>query len=539
MASSNYRIALRIGLERRRRLLALFTLLGCFLLSPNAHANPAQDGASAPKSGDDSNPADDKGQSAEVTAGRVSVYQLLELLEIMSETNVVVPADLRPFAEAGQFDFLSPQPLTLELIREVLRVNGFQLIRKEPPRGSGLPAVLRLQIDPKRQIQSSLLIHPIATRVEDLVLANPGTIATAIISLDHAPASSVVAILKDLFQADAKTGAALFKLVAEGSDQRMIARGPIRLLRHVFEVAAVIDQPKARPDSNLIVRELRYADVLDTVELLRQAIEAQARPNEPLATSFIPDPRTRKILIRSTNPDQLELVLGLIEELDIRPNPLYSGTHIYQVKYHKASDLHAIVVQLLAGTDLEERFRLVPHDASNTIIIRGRAEGRIEVLNFLIQEDVPESGQRPEQDLRYEVKSVSLRHVSASLLANVLSEHLRELSLEGGEVLTRVVSVPSRNMLIFRSPRRDRLRYLENFARAFDQEQFRVLATEEIFLWKSRRPAAEIALELGRALEEAEIAAIFRLATEDRIALKVDRYRKSDLLEVLHRLDRK
>ena len=151
-----------------------------------------------------------------------------------------------------------------------------------------------------------------------------------------------------------------------------------------------------------------------------------------LVTRLIPDQRTNKIIVESYSERELEDVFMLIRELDIRYELRRLKTRIYQVRYLKAVEVADNISQLLgsssgagrSGTrDLSSRRSsrsgvrrmgqrstqrtststagagavpagqqgpalVVPHEATNSLLIQAEPEEYAEILNILNQIDI-------------------------------------------------------------------------------------------------------------------------------------------------------
>lgn len=493
-----------------------------------------------------------------ITAGSIDLRRFLQIVEQLADGTIILPSATGS-AEEVKFELLSPiAPFTFDVARAFLRANAYELVRTDAADGSGVVYELkRLAGNPARSPSSTDAVppyHPVITRASDLNALDSRWVVTFVATLEHLTTADVLPVVRDLFESTQDSELTF----VEGTPQSLVVRADVETIRHVEQVIDLIDQPTPSRDARLYVRELQHADAVETVETLRTALEARAArkvrrlSGEPgttptpstgppqVHTSLIPDARTQKILIHSSDPHELDLVLALIEELDLKSTRLLGDTHIYEAKYLKASSLYETVQQLIEGTPLAERYRLFPHDDSNSIIIRGASEGRLELLNYLIESDheaAAEAG--PPQARLYDARRFALTHVSSSIVANVLNDYLREVEATEGEVFTRVVSVPGRRMLVFRSPSRARIAELENLARAFDDPRFQLGIYDELILWKTKRPAAEVAVELEAEVEKTEFPVAFRLASAHRIAVRVDRELRPELAEILFRLDRK
>lgn len=312
---------------------------------------------------------------------RSAVIELKRFLQIVSEATgrtIIYPSTTADpnFGDDVKIEVLGEiNPLTLDVAEQILSANGYELWEESQPGG----------IRNYELRHSASRVNPPLTNKGEVISELPQSmefnrqIMTLVVALRHTESTVVVNTLREILDfSGAKSQTGVTKIVTVPDNQTLIIKGKVETLRYIKQLLTVIDVEIQGPEPLMEVRELYYADALDMVDILQQALDSAAQPGTGtptagqtptpagrrgrtartaglrgtpigVATSLIPDTRTQKILIQSTSPEEVQLVHVLIDELDTKVRNIRSKTHVYKVRYLKAEDLRDTVTQLIDG----------------------------------------------------------------------------------------------------------------------------------------------------------------------------------------------
>ena len=213
-------------------------------------------------------------------------------------------------------------------------------------------------------------VSPIYVADDEEAIKAPGEeLATLVLQLKFTTAQVVRTALQELLGiAGAGNASGSVKIVTVPENETMLIRAKMRVLEHIQRVVKYIDVEVTGPDQSLSIRELYYADAQSIVSIVTEALSefsptgTTGRRTTPTSgqganrgqasnrgfssgslagesTRLIPDDRTQKIIIQSTDPDELDLVHQLIDELDTKVRNRRNTIWIYKVNYLKAEEL--------------------------------------------------------------------------------------------------------------------------------------------------------------------------------------------------------
>lgn len=336
-------------------------------------------------SGDAASDADDRTANVEIpasgeVASQLNLKELLTVLEKMTGRMVLYPSTTADpnFDDNVNLEILGQvETLSFDLIKQMLEANGYDLWESELPDGT---LVLNMRHNASRTNTPLDPVSEIFKAEKKMPRDKDEQIVTLIVQLRYTDSGVVINTLRELLEfSGAKSQTGTLKIVNLPENQTLILKGKVRTLRHVKALLQYIDVEVQGPEAIMEVRELYYADALDMVDILQQALDSasqtsgatgqtpaatgratrgsrqrrttQTATQVGVSTSLIPDTRTQKILIQSTSPEEVQLVHVLIDELDSRVRNIRSKTHVYKVRYLKAEDLRDTVTQLIDGSD--------------------------------------------------------------------------------------------------------------------------------------------------------------------------------------------
>ena len=366
-----------------------------------------------------------------ITEGKIRVLSLLRFLQDHTDKMVQYPsaAQNTEFSEEVTIDVLGDvEPLTLPIVRALLETNGYNLYEQILEDGS---EVIQVRSAAARTQVRGPAVTPLREAGSDIPIENNQELATLILQLKHTDTSVVSQALRDLLEVQG-SGDSTFRMVNVTSSETLIIKAKQEVLDHVQQLVKYIDIEAVGPESILNIRELTYADANDLVSIIEEVLNSSGttpvRRTQPRAggrgntqnnasaalagegTQLIADSRTQKIIIQSTDDDEVELVHQLIDELDTRIRSFRRNTHTYRVKFLRADDLSEVLRNLIEGTSgslnntrnnrnrnqpqsgaqsqqQSTPTRIVPHPETNTLIIQAEPEEWNEISGILDEID--------------------------------------------------------------------------------------------------------------------------------------------------------
>ena len=410
----------------------------------------AQDGADAAPVDEAAAPTSDDGDEAEVYRMEEGSFPVLSLLRFIQRTtgkfvNYPSAANDVAFAEDTTVDVIGDvDPLTYPVIKAILETNGYELWESELEDGT---TVINVRSASPRGGQTAPVdpVSPIYVADDEDAVRAPGEeLATLVLQLKFTTAQVVRTALQELLGiAGAGNASGSVKIVTVPENETMLIRAKMRVLEHIQRVVKYIDVEVTGPDQSLSIRELYYADAQSIVSIVTEALSefsptgTTGRRTTPApgqgtnrgqtnrsfssgslageSTRLIPDDRTQKIIIQSTDPDELDLVHELIDELDTKVRNRRNTIWIYKVNYLKAEELADNIRPLVddnaqgsrttsrttsrsrtgtagntGGVQSQQQFtstQIIPHEETNSLIIEAEPEKYEEIENILKQID--------------------------------------------------------------------------------------------------------------------------------------------------------
>ncbi|NCG55527.1 MAG: hypothetical protein GWP35_01335 [Proteobacteria bacterium] len=382
-----------------------------------------------------------------MTEGSVPVLSLLRFIQRTTGKFVNYPSkdNDQAFAEEAIVEVLGDiDPLTYPVIKAILETNGYELW--ESTLEDGTVAInVRTSAPTARSTASVDPVNPIIGPEDSSAEKDGEELATLVLQLEHTTSAVVRQALQELLGiAGAGSASGSVKLVTITENETLLIKAEVRILEHIQQIVKYIDVEVTGPDHTLTIRELFYADAQSIVQIVTEALSdfsptgttgrravptqgqrggsANTRNSQSSAlagesTRLIADDRTQKILIQSTDGEELDLVHQLIDELDTKVRNVRNTTWIYTVNFLKAEELADNIRQLVEGSEgslrrgsssrttsrtgrtgsannggvqQQQQFtptRIVPHEQTNSLIIQAEPEEYEEIENILKQID--------------------------------------------------------------------------------------------------------------------------------------------------------
>ncbi len=422
-------------------------LLSAFLALPlGAQETPKPPATEPPKPGEMVQAPEGLGPT--ISQGWIPVIQFLTFIQLTTGKPVFYPStggNDQAFKDAIINVLGDIQPLNYEVARALLIANGFELYESVIDDGRVVINVSHIsarqkQTGPETTAVLQPGVAPKTTNTEELV--------TLVVQLEYADTNVVSNALRDLFGLSQRPQGNN-QLIPIPNTSTLILKGKYGFMRHVEEIIRVIDRDIPPLPQILEVIPILNADAQELVSTISEVLNVAATvtgsrrsrvtaapaaggaggapartqaPTQPY-TRLIADVRTQKIIVDSTNENDVELVKNLVEELDAKVDFYRANTHVYRVKFLKAADLAEDITALVEGTrstgglsrsstrSRRDRrtgdggvttpsgqptstgqqptlaTRIVPHDETNSLLIQADLEEYNEILNVLQQID--------------------------------------------------------------------------------------------------------------------------------------------------------
>ena len=412
----------------------------------------AEDEDSDERDGDDTAEDSSDAEIYRMEEGKFPVLSLLRFIQRTTGKFVNYPSSTNDpaFAEETFVDVIGDvDPLTYPIVQAILETNGYELWDSTLEDGT---VVINVRATSARAQVPSDPVNPIIEAGDETSDQDGEALATLVLQMKHVETSVVRQALQELLgiQGAGSTSGSL-KIVTVTNNETLIIKAKIRILEHIQRLVEYIDIEISGPERLLQIRELFYADAQDIVSIVQEALSdtgtfgttgrrtttagstagrsgaGTARSGVGRSTALagestrlIADNRTQKIIIQSTDPDELDLVHQLIDELDTKVRNVRNTTWIYKVNYLKAEELADNIRQLVEGSEgslrrtgssrstsgsrttgrgtagatggvqQQQQFtptRIVPHEQTNSLIIQAEPEEYEEIENILKQID--------------------------------------------------------------------------------------------------------------------------------------------------------
>jgi type II secretion system protein D len=359
------------------------------------------------------NPSDQitPGQKVNITEGKIplldflrflSNYTGLPLLHNSNDPNIAskeiqIAGDIK---EADE-----------DLVKSILEINGFRVIRETLPSGKevlkveSMVAAQPTTEDPKEvQViefdERNRMKPPKKEDVFPKEGPSSDEFATMVFTLKYtAPTDAAQALNNLIIKSGAAGGGApgaagvprgskSFSMVDVKNTMMLIITAKFGLLNYIKRLLELIDVPVKEPERIIEVIEVQESDPQDLVSIIQDFLQGggtgrgggmgrsrsrsrtgvpgqPGQPGQPpvpgqvpggagnqqdyYQTNLLADPRTNKIIVETYSEQDLQDIMMLVRELDIRYDGRRLRTHIYQVRYLKAVEVAGDIQSLLGG----------------------------------------------------------------------------------------------------------------------------------------------------------------------------------------------
>lgn len=430
----------RRGIHAAEGLLSLGRLgvlaIGLIVGLASTQSSFAQPDATPPEA------TDDEVEVGKMTEGRVPVIDFLKFIQQTTGLMVQYPSvqeDDSIWGQGAMINVLGDvEPLSYAVVKSILETNGYSITHARLEDGTEVINMSHARDRATREARVTDIVAP----EEPVSAVNPEILTTMVLQLKFADTQVVANALRDLVGGSGGGGnrggtSGSVQIVQVPSSQTLIIKSKNEILSHMKELVQYIDVEVDGPEPILEIVGVYNADAEELVQTISEILNIQGgvvgrtnrtgnnrrntgnNNNAPVArqqqgqgeyTRLIADFRTQKIIIDTTSETQLQLILQLIDELDIKRENLRPNTHLYKVKFLKASDLAEDIRTLVEGTQRSGgslrgnnrntrgrtsntantggqqtglATRIVPHDDTNSLLIQADYEEYLEIVRVL------------------------------------------------------------------------------------------------------------------------------------------------------------
>ncbi len=225
-------------------------------------------------------------------------------------------------------------------------------------------------------------------------------------------------------------------VIVEVVGDQVILQGPEEAVKLIELLIRGLDQDMERKQKAVEVVTVSERDANEIARSVEQSLrDALKRPNQTPDDLVKVTPLSANILLVSSLPEDMDLVLEVIAKVDAIPDPLGKIELMrFEIKNRKATDvareLDKILTQLrTAGGQKKEQSKLqiIPNNANNTITVTARETEREKIQSLLDEIDVePKKGWG-----EIKLTVFPLLHSKAKELSTVIKELLSTQTTPG------------------------------------------------------------------------------------------------------------
>lgn len=271
---------------------------------------------------------------------------------------------------------------TYEIVKAILEANSFIVVERQLPDGTSVVEVMNNKRRVVHTEASPLIVEPGDKPLIEGV--EPDQEVTMYVSLEYAEAKTVEGVITSILGKATSTTAGGIQVITVERTNTLIFKGKFSLMDYVRKLVNLLDVDLPDEEEEIIeIVDVREAEATELAGLIEEVLSGANQSSMPgssssisrtssisrsrlssssrsrtsgsrygseLETILIPDERTQRIIIVSTNERELELVMYLVDMLDQEITDPRHKTHIYQVKYLTAVDVAAVISELMGGT---------------------------------------------------------------------------------------------------------------------------------------------------------------------------------------------
>jgi general secretion pathway protein D len=309
----------------------------------------------------------------------------------------------------GTVTLISPTKIRLgdvyEVFESVLQVKGFAAV----PAGKIVKIVTRAEAS-----KSNVLIR--VGGDPDAIPQND-TIVTQIIPIRYANLSEISRSLTPLLS----TGG---NLTSYAQSNSIVLTDTSSNIHRIATLIQELDIEGLREDIVLI--RLRYGSAVSISEQIKQIMQENAvgsaskvsravSNGAAAALKILPDERTNSLIVLAS-PENVEIIRGLVSELDVERPVEASNVHVIYLKHAEAVELEkslsTILDQMVSGGKIESRepLQITADKSTNSLVIVASAQYYSIIEDIISQLDVPRQQVLVEVDI-IEVREDVLKEI--------------------------------------------------------------------------------------------------------------------------------
>jgi general secretion pathway protein D len=309
----------------------------------------------------------------------------------------------------GTVTLISPTKIRLgdvyEVFESVLQVKGFAAV----PAGKIVKIVTRAEAS-----KSNVLIR--VGGDPDAIPQND-TIVTQIIPIRYANLSEISRSLTPLLS----TGG---NLTSYAQSNSIVVTDTSSNIHRIATLIQELDIEGLREDIVLI--RLRYGSAVSISEQIKQIMQENAvgsaskvsravSNGAAAALKILPDERTNSLIVLAS-PENVEIIRGLVSELDVERPVEASNVHVIYLKHAEAVELEkslsTILDQMVSGGKIESRepLQITADKSTNSLVIVASAQYYSIIEDIISQLDVPRQQVLVEVDI-IEVREDVLKEI--------------------------------------------------------------------------------------------------------------------------------
>jgi general secretion pathway protein D len=309
----------------------------------------------------------------------------------------------------GTVTLISPTKIRLgdvyEVFESVLQVKGFAAV----PAGKIVKIVTRAEAS-----KSNVLIR--VGGDPDAIPQND-TVVTQIIPIRYANLSEISRSLTPLLS----TGG---NLTSYAQSNSIVVTDTSSNIHRIATLIQELDIEGLREDIVLI--RLRYGSAVSISEQIKQIMQENAvgsaskvsravSNGAAAALKILPDERTNSLIVLAS-PENVEIIRGLVSELDVERPVEASNVHVIYLKHAEAVELEkslsTILDQMVSGGKIESRepLQITADKSTNSLVIVASAQYYSIIEDIISQLDVPRQQVLVEVDI-IEVREDVLKEI--------------------------------------------------------------------------------------------------------------------------------
>ncbi len=294
---------------------------------------------------------------------QVEIKIFIKTIGELTGINFLIDDNIR-----GTVTLISPTKIRLgevyEVFESVLQVKGY----------AAVPAGKIVKIIPRAEASKSNILIRVGGNPE--LIPQNDTVVTQIIPIRFANISELSSSLTPLVS----TGGNLTTYVQSNS---IVITDTSSNIHRMAKLIQELDTEGAKENITLI--RLKYGSANNISEQIKQIMQESAMPSggriaravsgsAGVGLKILPDERTNSLVVLA-NPDDTEIIMGLVRELDVERPVEASNVHVIYLNHAEAVDLEKslskVLGQLVSVGKIESRepLQITADESTNSLII--------------------------------------------------------------------------------------------------------------------------------------------------------------------------